>query len=169
MLSRPPPPLAIKAQPKLKKSSPDEARDKWRHRLSRTLREARDKLDRIQARYKRNYDNRLRKQREHINDDDQVYLRKERRDEREHRHKFAAVADGPFKVIKATRQTVVIERTDKSVERVSRDRDLSRVVLAPDPRSLDEVQDAVRPMTDDELINRDYPLNEIANMRDIQE
>ena len=84
-------------------------------------------------------------------------------DEREHRHKLAAVAEGPYRVIEAKDTTVVIEKDDRSVERVSR----SRVVLAPKPRTLDEVQRSVRPMTDEELIPEEYPVQEGINARDV--
>ena len=117
----------------------------------------------MQTRYKRNYDNRLRKQSEKIQEDDYVYLRVERRDEREHRHKLAAVAEGPYRVIETKENTVVIERQDKSVERVSR----SRVVLAPQPRTVMEIQNAVRPMTDEEVLNDEYPISEEVNKRDL--
>ena len=56
----------------MKKPSPDGARDKWTQWLSWTIRQARNKLDKIQARYKQNYDNILRKQRKHICEGDQV-------------------------------------------------------------------------------------------------
>ena len=112
------------------------------------------KVKRTQERYKKNYDQRLRRQSEVIKEDDYVYLRIERRDDKLTRHKLAPVAEGPYQVIQSTGNTVVIERPDSSVERVSRD----RVVLAPQPRTQAEIQDVIRPMTDEELIPTRYPV-----------
>ena len=84
------------------------AHDKWRQWLSKTLTEARMQLDKAQARYKRDYDKRLRRQREIIKKGDSVFLRKERRDESQTRHKLAAVAVGPFPVESVKGNTVVI-------------------------------------------------------------
>ena len=164
VLSRPPPPLALKSDPKSYKT-PLESRSKWKQWLARTVKEAKDKLMKTQERYKRNYDTRLRKQSETIKMDDYVYLRVERRDENEHRHKLAAVAQGPYKVIETKGKTVVIEREDNTVERVSRD----RVVLAPKPRTVQEIQQAVRPMTDEQLTQNAYPVSQKTNLQDINE
>ena len=131
--------------------------------MSRILREAKDRLRKAQERYKRNYDARLRRQLETINKNDYVYLRVERRDENEHRHKLAAVAEGPFKVLETKGKTVVIERKDNTVERVSRD----RVVHAPKPKTVKQLQEVVRPMTDLELTPDAYPVDEESNLRDI--
>ena len=92
-----------------------------------------------------------------------MYLRVERRDEREHRHKLAAVAEGPYRVIEVKDSNVVIEKEDNNVERVSR----SRVVLAPKPKTVEEIQEDVRPMTDEELDQNGYPVPELTNMRDL--
>ena len=162
VLSRPPPPLAIRAQPAPART-PRETRDTWKSWLEKALREAKGKLEQAQARYKRNYDARLRRQNEKIEPDNWFYLRVERRDEREHRHKLAAVAEGPYKVLDIRGSTVVIERQDKSIEIVSR----SRVVLAPQPRITQEIQDSTRPMTDEELTPTTYPASEEINNQDI--
>ena len=143
VLSRPPPPLALEAQPRISRD-PVETRDKWKQWLKKSLREARERLRKAQERYKRNYDTRLRKQKELIKEGDHVYLRRERRDESEHSHKLATAAEGPFPVKSSTRQTVVIERPDGTVERISRD----RVTLAPDQRTAEEIQETIRPSTD---------------------
>ena len=97
-----------------------------------------------QARYKRNYDARLRKQKEKVYLGDQVYLRIEKRDETQTRHKLAAFVDGPYPVVGVRGNTVVIERPDRSVERVNRD----RVAVAPQERTSKEVEAIIRPMTD---------------------
>ena len=155
VLSRPPTALALQAQSR-KEQTPKEARDTWKSWLKSTLQTAKGKLDQAQARYKRNYDARLRRQTEKIVPDDWVFLRVERRDEREHRHKLAAVADGPYKVNSTHGGTVVIQRPDNSVERVSR----SRVVLAPQPRTVNEIQNAIRPLTDEEVIPDTFPMED---------
>ena len=49
------------------------------------------------------------------------------------------------------------------MEKVSRD----RVTLAPRPRSLEEIQETVRPMTDQELEFNDYPVGESTNRNDL--
>ena len=162
ILSRPPPPLALKSQPRIGRG-PIETRDRWKTWLEKALTETKERLARAQVRYKRNYDQHLRKQTEVIKTDDYVFLRVERRDETMTRHKLAPLAEGPFKVVDVTGKTVVIERPDFSVERVSRD----RVVLAPRPRTLPEIQNVIRPMTDEELIPEEYPVSEPVNLRDL--
>ena len=66
-------------------------------------------LAKAQARYKRNYDARLRRENTVIKSDDWVYIRVERRDAKEHRHKLSAVAEDPYRVDNANGNTVVIE------------------------------------------------------------
>ncbi len=152
VLSRTPPPLALEPQPSIERT-PAEAKSQWKAWLGKALSEAKGRLERAQARYKKNYDARLRRQSERIKKNDYVYVRVERRDEKEHRHKLAAVAEGPYRVIETKDTTVTIEKDDKSVERLSR----SRVVAAPEPRMETEIQESVRPMTDEELNQHDYP------------
>lgn len=59
--------------------------------------------------------------------------------------------------------TVVIERPDRSVERVTR----SCVTLAPQPTTLEEIHKATRPLTDVELTPFAYPTPEDINKRNI--
>ena len=123
VLSRPPPAIATKAE----HSEPQTAADfknKWKANLQQTLATARKKLLETQARYKRNYDNRLRRTNTIIKPDDFVFLRVERRDDKETRHKLAPIAEGPFRVkeVDTASKTVVIEREDRSTENVSRSR-----------------------------------------------
>ena len=117
-----------------------ESHDKWRRWLSKTISEARTKLDKAQVRYKRNYDRLLRRQREEIREGDSVFLRVERRNEADTRHKLAAVADGPFQVQGVSNNTVVIARPDNTVERVSRD----QVTLAPEQLPVRDLQNRTR-------------------------
>ena len=81
--------------------------------------EARTRIAKTQERYKRNCGVRLSRQREVIKKDDNVYLRVERRDESQTRHKLAAIAEGRFKVLSTKGNTVVIERLGKTLERVA--------------------------------------------------
>ena len=76
---------------------------------------------------------------------------------------MAAVAEGPFRVTSTRGNTVVIKRPDDTVERVSRD----RVVLAPNPFSAEELTERTRPLTDAELLQREYPVEEEVNLRDV--
>ena len=81
-----------------------------------------------QARYKRNFDARLRKPNYDIPAGSYVFLRKEQGTATEPKHKLAQVATGPYAVKQSDRNTVVIAISDQE-ERVSRD----RVELAPSP------------------------------------
>ena len=58
-----------------------------------------------------------------------------------HRHKLAPIAKGPYLVTKTDKNTVVIERSNRSVEKVSR----SRVVFAPKQKMKEEVHKALTP------------------------
>ena len=65
VLSKTPPPLALEKQPSVRRT-PLDTRDKWKNWLSKALIEAKGRLERVHARYKRNYDNRLHRQSEKI-------------------------------------------------------------------------------------------------------
>ena len=90
-----------------------------------------------------------------------MFLRIEKRDDNQTRHKLAALAEGPFKVVNAVSRVITIERADGSIEKVSRD----RVVLAPPVWEEAEIANAVRPMTDDELEIADEVAEETKNLR----
>ena len=161
VLSKPPGPLALKPMPTTEEPRGD-FKQKWKHWLQDTMLKTKERLTKAQARYKKNFDARLRKQRENITVDDYVYLRVERKDPTEHRHKLAAIAEGPYRVTKADDATVVIERPDRSVEKVSR----SRVVLAPKPTTDEEMKEILKPpMAADK--EDDYPTKEVTNLKGI--
>ena len=80
----------------------------------------RTRLLKSQERYKRNYDARLRKQAEAVNQGDYVFLQVERENPKDHRQKLEPIAECPFLVTKIDKNTVVIERSDRLVEKVSR-------------------------------------------------
>ena len=87
----------------------------------------------------------------------------ERRDENQTRHKLVAVAEGPFPVESVKGHTVVIVRPDGTVERVIRD----RVVHAPEPLMAAQIQEVMRPWTDEELTANDFLVAEEVNLRDV--
>ena len=93
-----------------------------------------------------------------------MFLRVERKDDKETRHKLAPIADGPYLVkdVNQDGKTVVIVYDDQTVENVSR----SRVVLAPRRLTPTEQVDETRPMTINEIIS-DYPTSEVVNNRHI--
>ena len=92
------------------------------------MRTADKSLRKEQARYKRNFDARLRKPKYDIPVGSYVFLRKEQGTATEPKHKLAQVTTGPYAVKQSDRNTVVIAIGDQE-ERVSRD----RVELAPSP------------------------------------
>lgn len=99
--------------------TPIDFRDRWRQALVKTLANSGNALKSTAVQMKRNYDERVRRQREFITTGDYVFLRLERRDEAESRHKIAAVAKGPYKVESVSGHTVVIEYPGAMVERVN--------------------------------------------------
>ena len=92
------------------------------------MRTADKSLRKEQARYKRNFDARLRKPKYDIPVGSYVSLRKDQGTATELKHKLAQVATGLYAVEHSDRNTVVIAIGDQK-ERVSRD----RVELAPSP------------------------------------
>lgn len=112
---------------------------------------------------KRNYDARLRRQRESIKAGDFVFLRFERRDEAESRHKLAAVGEGPYKVESVKGNTVVIEYPDAKVEIVSRD----RVTLAPETLDEKAVAKLLAPITDQEIVPANFPVHQDVDLHDV--
>jgi len=159
ILSKPPGPLALKPMPTKEEPQGDFKR-KWKHWLQETMHRTRTRLLKSQERYKRNYDSRLRKQVEVVKQGDYVFLRVERKNPKDHRHKLAPIAEGPFLVTKTDKNTVVIERSDRSVEKVSR----SRVVLAPKPKTKEEVKEILRP---EQLPVDGQPTTEAINLEEV--
>ncbi len=114
------------------------------------------------ARMKRKYDDSLRRHREIIKPGDIVFLRDERKDETDTRHKLAAVAEGPFRVDSVKGNTVVIEYHNAKVERLSRD----RVTLAPKSLVPEEIAKILGPITDAEIVPSEFPIPQDVNLRD---
>ena len=63
------------------------------------MQEAGGQFKKAQDRYRRTFNKRLRNQTEEIRTGDLVFLRIEKRDDNQTRHKLAALAEGPFEVI----------------------------------------------------------------------
>lgn len=64
------------------------------------IQETKERLRKAKERYKKNLDKRLRDNSENIKPCDNVFLRIERKDEKEIRHRLAPIAQKPFPVTK---------------------------------------------------------------------
>lgn len=84
----------------------------------------------------------------------------ERLDENDHCQKLVAVAEGPYQVDQATRNTLLLERPDKSAERVSRD----RVTSALRARTTADIHEAMPSMTYEKIKQSEYPTAEVDNV-----
>lgn len=129
VLARAPKSLALQAQPTLEEF--DSSRKyylRWQSWLLSLMRTADKSLRKEQARYKRNFDARLRKPKYDIPVESYVFVRKEQGTTEAPKHKLARVATGPFRVKRISEETVVIVDGDQE-EKISRD----RVELAPSP------------------------------------
>ncbi len=162
ILSRPPPPLSVPQAP----TTPEQPvlfRDRWRLNLRKVLKTSGAVMRATAARMKRNYDERLRRHRDVIKPGDFVFLRTERRDDNETRHKLAAIAEGPYRVESVRGNTVVIVYPDDKVERVSMD----RVTLAPKSLAPEQIAKLLGPITDEEIVPSEYPIPQEVNLRDV--
>lgn len=92
-----------------------------------TLEKTKERPDKPQPRYNKNYDTRPGKQAEVLRKDDHVWLRVEQKKADDHRHKLDPTNERPFKVTETEKNTVTIEKMDGSVENIS----ISRLVIAP--------------------------------------
>ena len=131
ILSRPPPPLSFEAEPTVGKiGTAAQYNTKWRVWLSALMSAAKVELEKRQARYKNNFDNRIGTPRDDIVVGCHVFVRKVYfNPKKKRKHKLSPVVTGPYLVLQVVKHTVVIEIEDKTRERVSKD----RVVLAPSP------------------------------------
>lgn len=99
------------------------------------MEKTRKSIQKEQARYKRNFDARLRKLRHEISKGAFLFLRKEQGTAEEPKYKLVRVAAGTYQVLEVADDTVIISKGDEH-ETVSRD----RMELAPSP--LDYSQDS---------------------------
>ena len=110
VLSQPPPALSIESRPTM--DAADDAytyRELWKYWLTQLMSTASAELEKRQARYKRNFDARLRLPVLRISEGSFVFLRRDRTPRTESRHKLEPVADGPFEVVGANEHTVVVK------------------------------------------------------------
>ena len=130
VLSRVPRPLSIESQPQLEPlTTRTNYHGKWLTRLRALLNTSKEALASTQARYKRNFDERLRKHRDLLRPGSFAFVRKDYSNPREDtRHKLAARVDGPFFVHSTDAHTAVLKMGD-NLERIS----LDRVTPAPSP------------------------------------
>ena len=129
VLSRMPPSLVLRREPEMvREQNSATSHSIWRNWLKAQIEAAGQQMLKTQERYRRNYDDRLRKQRSAIVAGSLVFLRKDHRDPGVRSHKLAPVVTGPHKVVEHDDHTVVIELGNQH-ERVSRD----RVVTCPRP------------------------------------
>lgn len=66
--------------------------EKW---LAKAINDTKARIKSAQERYQHNFDKLLRKNIEEIKPEDQVYLRVERKNDQNSRHKLAPIVDGP--------------------------------------------------------------------------
>ena len=134
--------------------SPVSFHAKWTHWLETIIQEAKAQLAKEQARYKKNFDSRLRLPKQEIRPGMYVFVRREKRTEEAPSHKLAPVAEGPYRVTDLGDGTVVIRTTDLAEERVS----LDRVVQAPHPeRAIAEAVVSTGATHDRQSANNEVP------------
>ena len=132
VIRRPPPPLAIQAQPAIDPLATNaHTHTKWREWLSKLIGTALAERAKGQMRYKSDFDKKIRMPIPNIQPGSYVFIRKEYfNPKKDGKHKLAAIATGPYEVIEVNQDAVVIKDKDRQHERISRD----RVVMAPPPR-----------------------------------
>ena len=141
VLTRPPPEYITTHSPSRKNRAP--ARDDYVARLRIALGKARESMKKAQARYKKNFDKRVRRARK-LKAGDAVYLDVEESGMK--RSKLSHGVAGAFRVIKVDKDTntVLIQRGDL-VERVA----MNRVVRAPASAPVDSPDDRFQATTKD--------------------
>ena len=131
-LSRPPPHLALQARPDMSAvANRATAFKRWRLRLAELFKTAEQSGEAARVRYKRDFDNRLRRNNERLAPGLFVFVRRDYAPKTDgsvpRKHKLSPVADGPFRVLSVDENTVVIDDNRGNQERLS----LDRVVRAP--------------------------------------
>ena len=141
VLTRPPPEFMVTHRTDRRQAAP--ARDDYLARLEIALGKARESMAKVQARYKKNFDRRVRHIRK-LQPTDKVYLDVEEGGVK--RSKLSHGVGGAFRIISIDKDTntLVIQRGDV-VERVS----MNRVVRAPASAQLDETPDALQATSKD--------------------
>ena len=124
ILSRPPPDFSLHHTVKKRPRPEASTKADFLNRLSSSLEGARSRLKKSQARYKRDFDRRVRESQRELRKGDYVYLDVPEKP----KSKLAPLAQGPYRVLKAKRHTIRIDR-DGVDEKVNVD----RVTPAPPP------------------------------------
>ena len=140
-LTRPPKPLNLENVEKINHEAlgPRREKTKFSQRLKLLMKTADARLEKSQARYKRDFDKRVRQFNTRLKPGDLVLVKRESATESVERsraargaaighHKLRSKATGPYQVVAVTTSTVTIMR-DGLTDKVSRD----RVVRAPHP------------------------------------
>ena len=149
VLSRPPPPFVVQFSTRNKRSAKSKQLSKdFATRLHDTLAKAKGNLEAAQARYKSDFDKRIKHKLPTIETGDWVWLDPVQRSTAT--NKLTPAADKRYRVLSSGRGTIVIKRDDL-VERVNR----SRVELAPPPTPTDTATDP-RSEHDEEPTNADF-------------
>ena len=124
VLSRPPPPVALQGEPQLNNvQGSSQFHTKWKEWLRALMSTASTEMAKNQARYKANFDARIRrnKEAEQVGKGSYVFIRKDYSNPNEKRHKLADIVSDPFKVVDVNEDTVVVVDGADEI-RISRDR-----------------------------------------------
>ena len=133
VLSRPPPTFTMNHDAHTPRRTSAATKQDFVRRLEDSIVKANASLAKTQARYKRDFDKRVRRANRRLSPGDYVYL--DPTDGSKKLGKLQSPAVGPFRVVSNDRRTLVIDR-DGIIERVNAD----RVVHAPPPPDADTVQ-----------------------------
>ena len=121
--------LAIQAQPTIEQCrSTAQYHSKWMSWLDSLMSTAKSSMSKEQDRYRRNFNQCLRRDNQDIRSGSFVFVRKDYTNKNERKHKLAPIANGPYRVVNDDEHTVLIEDGSRR-ERISRD----RVEAAPNP------------------------------------
>lgn len=94
--------------------------EKWKQWLAATFPTVRKQIDKKQARYKSNFNARIRSQRDSLKKGSLVYVCKEHYGRSDPQHKLAPIADGPYEVAEVNDDTAVVLKVQER-ERISRE------------------------------------------------
>ena len=131
VLSRPPPPLGIQAQPAIDPLGTNAHTDtKWRQWLGKLIGMARAEMAKGQLRYKSDFDKEIGIHMPNIQPGSYVFIRKEYfNPKKDKKHKMTAIVTGPYEVIEINKDTAAIKDEDRQHERISRDRVVMALVV----------------------------------------
>ena len=119
VLPRPLPEFSLHHSVKLRAQPTAEQKNDYARRLDDVIQTAYSRLMKTQQRYKRDFDQRIKKIKRSIREGDYVYI--DPTDGMSKRGKLKSPGLGPFRVRKSDGQTVVVQRNE-GVERINSDR-----------------------------------------------